>query len=106
MPKKPKQIPNPFNKLSMPEKMQFLEAWKKGDPKARTFFDNYLRENKRHMVGDGQGLLRHKSSMSVIEDWLRREECRAVDGNAWNPDYAKFAHKELSGRGLTSKGLA
>jgi len=95
-------IPNPFSKFTLQEKLQFIEAWKSGDPKARTFFDNYLRKSKRVTQGDGRGLLRHKSTMSVIEDFLRREECMKVDGNPWNPDYAKFAHKELSSRGLTS----
>jgi len=94
---------NPFNKFSLQEKLQFIEAWKKGDPKARTFFDSYLRKSKRVTQGDGKGFLKHKSTMSNIEDFLRRQECMAVDGNAWNPDYAKFAHRELSERGLTTK---
>jgi len=87
----------------MQQKLQFIEAWKKGDPRARNFFDNYLRMSKRQTQGDGRGTLRHRSTMSNIEDWLRREECKAVDGNSWNPDYAKFAHKELKDRGLYTK---
>lgn len=94
---------NPFAKFTLQEKLQFIEAWKQGDQKARTFFDNYLRKVKRTTQGDGKGLLRHKSTMSPIEDWLRREECRRVDGNAWNPDYAKFAHRDLGDRGLVTK---
>jgi hypothetical protein len=90
---------NPFSKFTTQEKLQFIEAWKKGDPKARTFFDNYLRKSKRAASG-GNGMWRHKSTMSNIEDFLRRQECMAVDGNPWNADYSKFAQKELKQRGL------